>query len=82
MAQPTVYGSIPRQMILGYIRNWAKQAIRKKQVSNGLCFSFYLHVSALSSDEPFGTVLAGFMCQLDTGWIITEKGASVGEVPP
>jgi hypothetical protein len=27
-------------------------------------------------------VLAGFVCQLDTGWSFTEKGASVGEVPP
>jgi hypothetical protein len=27
-------------------------------------------------------VLAGFGCQLDTAGVITEKGASVGEVPP
>ena len=28
------------------------------------------------------TVLAGSVCQLDTAGVITEKGASVGEVPP
>ena len=27
-------------------------------------------------------VLAGFMCQLDTAGVITEKGASVEEMPP
>jgi hypothetical protein len=27
------------------------------------------------------TVLAGFVCQLDTAGVITEKGASVGEMP-
>ena len=27
-------------------------------------------------------VLAGFVCQLDTAGVITEKGASVGEMPP
>jgi hypothetical protein len=27
-------------------------------------------------------VLASFVCQLDTAGVITEKGASVGEVPP
>ena len=27
-------------------------------------------------------VLAGFVCQLDTAGVITEKGISVGEVPP
>jgi hypothetical protein len=26
--------------------------------------------------------LAGFVCQLDTAGVITEKGASVGEMPP
>jgi hypothetical protein len=25
---------------------------------------------------------AGFVCQLDTAGVITEKGASVGEMPP
>ena len=29
-----------------------------------------------------GSVLAGLVCQLDTAGVITEKGASVGEVPP
>jgi hypothetical protein len=28
------------------------------------------------------TVLAGFECQLDTAGVITEKGASVEEMPP
>jgi hypothetical protein len=28
------------------------------------------------------TVLAGFVCQLDTLGVITEKGASVEEMPP
>jgi hypothetical protein len=27
-------------------------------------------------------VLAGFVCQLDTAGVITEKGASVEEMPP
>jgi hypothetical protein len=27
-------------------------------------------------------VLAGFMCQLDTAGVITEKGASGEEMPP
>jgi hypothetical protein len=27
-------------------------------------------------------VLAGFGCQLDTAGVITEKGVSVGEMPP
>ena len=34
----------------------------------------------LNSDSP--AVLAGFVRQLDTAGVITEKGASVGEVPP
>jgi hypothetical protein len=29
-----------------------------------------------------GAVLAGFLCQLDTAGVITEKGASVEEMPP
>jgi hypothetical protein len=29
-----------------------------------------------------GTVLAGFVFQLDTAGVITEKGASVEEMPP
>jgi hypothetical protein len=37
--------------------------------------------SGLSSPTSV-TVLAGFMCQLDTVGVITEKGASVGETPP
>jgi hypothetical protein len=28
------------------------------------------------------SVLAGFLCQLDTAGVITEKGASVEEMPP
>jgi hypothetical protein len=28
------------------------------------------------------TVLAGFVCQLDTAGVITEKGASVEKIPP
>ena len=28
------------------------------------------------------SVLAGFVCQLDTGWSYHKNGASVGEVPP
>jgi hypothetical protein len=28
------------------------------------------------------TGLAGFVCQLDTAGVITEKGASVEEMPP
>jgi hypothetical protein len=28
------------------------------------------------------TVLAGFVCQLDTAGVITEKGASFEEMPP
>jgi hypothetical protein len=28
------------------------------------------------------SVLAGFVCQLDTAGVITEKGASVEEMPP
>jgi hypothetical protein len=28
------------------------------------------------------TVLAGFVCQLDTAGVITEKGASLEEMPP
>jgi hypothetical protein len=35
--------------------------------------------------EPFILFLskmAGFVCQVDTGWSITEKGASLGEMPP
>jgi hypothetical protein len=27
-------------------------------------------------------ILAGFLCQLDTAGVITEKGASVEEMPP
>ena len=27
-------------------------------------------------------VLAGFVCQLDTAGVITEKGASLEEMPP
>jgi hypothetical protein len=27
-------------------------------------------------------VLVGFVCQLDTAGVITEKGASVEEIPP
>jgi hypothetical protein len=27
-------------------------------------------------------ILAGFVCQLDTAGVITEKGASVEEMPP
>jgi hypothetical protein len=30
----------------------------------------------------WGSVLAGFVCQLDTAGVITEKGASVEEMPP
>jgi hypothetical protein len=29
-----------------------------------------------------GTVLAGFVCQLDTAGVITGKGASAEEMPP
>jgi hypothetical protein len=32
--------------------------------------------------KTFITVLAGFVCQLDTAGVITEKGASVEEMPP
>jgi hypothetical protein len=28
------------------------------------------------------SVLAGFVCQFDTAGVITEKGASVEEMPP
>jgi hypothetical protein len=28
------------------------------------------------------SLLAGFVCQLDTAGVITEKGASVEEMPP
>jgi hypothetical protein len=31
--------------------------------------------------DLFG-VLTGFVCQLDTAGVITEKGASVEEMPP
>jgi hypothetical protein len=32
--------------------------------------------------EVSKSVLAGFGCQLDTAGVITEKGASVEEMPP
>jgi hypothetical protein len=32
--------------------------------------------------ETLKGVLAGFVCQLDTAGVITEKRVSVGEVPP
>jgi hypothetical protein len=32
--------------------------------------------------ETKEVVLAGFSCQLDTAGVITEKGASVEEMPP
>jgi hypothetical protein len=34
------------------------------------------------SVRPYISVLAGVMCQLDTAGVITEKGASVEEMPP
>jgi hypothetical protein len=36
----------------------------------------------LKKKELLGFVLAGFVCQLDTAGVITEKGASVEEMPP
>jgi hypothetical protein len=31
--------------------------------------------------SALGGILAGFVCQLDTAGVITEKGASVEEMP-
>jgi hypothetical protein len=44
--------------------------------NKGLCHSFK------GKQKLLGTVLAGFVCQLDTAGVITEKGASVEEMPP
>jgi hypothetical protein len=37
--------------------------------------------NSIAKDGTLG-VLAGFMYQLDTAGVITEKGASVEEMPP
>jgi hypothetical protein len=41
-----------------------------------------LYFQALGADLFIYTVLAGFVYQLDTAGVITEKGVSVGEMPP
>jgi hypothetical protein len=43
------------------------------------CRNLWYLSSTMSVYMP---VLAGFVCQLDTAEVITEKGASVGEMPP
>ena len=40
------------------------------------------HVYAFKFILYFNFVLSGFVCQLDTAGVITEKGASVEEMPP
>jgi hypothetical protein len=50
--------------------------------NNNKCYSHFLKQSSRIKYIHIVLVLAGFVCQLDTNGVITEKGASVEEMPP
>jgi hypothetical protein len=50
-----------------------------------LTFSFLqftVNIASQAEYNPVYSVLAGFVCQPDTAGVITEKGASLEEMPP
>jgi hypothetical protein len=57
---------------------WQQKEINVIQIGKG-----DIKISLFVSDMiVYMSVLAGFVCQLDTAGVITEKGASVEEMPP
>jgi hypothetical protein len=48
-----------------------------RKISEGFSFSTF----STHTDIHTHSVLAGFVCQLDTAGVTTEKGASVEEMP-